>query len=350
MKNYSEHIISVNTPVRDVLNHLTNLPNIESRTLFIIDKTETLIGTITDGDIRRGLIKGLDITSDVSFFMNSNFRYIVDSENNVEKIKHYRSIGVELIPLVNTEKKILKIFDLSIVESIIPTSALIMAGGRGERLKPLTDSIPKPMLHIGEKPIIEHNIDRLIKYGVKEFFISVKYLADQIIDYFGDGSKKGISIKYIIENESLGTIGALSLIENISNQNIIVMNSDLLTNIDFEDFYNYYSNQDCAMCVASIPYSVNIPYAVLETENNEVVSFAEKPKYTYYSNAGVYIMNSDIRNKIPKNTFFNATDLMENIIQNKLSIKHYPILGYWLDIGRHDDYNKAQEDIKHIKF
>jgi NDP-sugar pyrophosphorylase family protein len=128
------------------------------------------------------------------------------------------------------------------------------------------------------------------------------------------------------------------------------MNSDLLTNIDFEDLYNFYSNQDCAMCVASIPYSVNIPYAVLQTENNEVVSFAEKPKYTYYSNAGVYIMHSEIKNKIPKHTFYNATDLMENLIQNKLSIKHYPILGYWLDIGRHDDYNKAQEDIKHIKF
>lgn len=350
MKNYSEHIINVNTPVRDVLNHLTNLPNIESRTLFIIDESEKLIGTITDGDIRRGLIKGLEISENISSFMNTNFRFISDTENNVEKIKQYRSIGVELIPLVNKEGNIIKIFDLSVVETIIPASALIMAGGRGERLKPLTDSVPKPMLYIGDKPIIEHNIDRLIKFGVKEFFISVKYLADQIIEYFGDGSKKGITINYIIEDQSLGTIGAFGLIEKITNQSIIVMNSDLLTNIDFEDFYNFYSNIDCAMCVASIPYSVNIPYAVLQTENNEVISFAEKPKYTYYSNAGIYIMNSDTRIKIPKLSFYNATDLMENLIENNLSVTHYPILGYWLDIGRHDDYNKAQEDVKHIKF
>jgi len=217
-------------------------------------------------------------------------------------------------------------------------------------LRPLTEATPKPMLKVGNKPIIEHNIDRLIAYGIKDIYISVKYLKEQIIDFFQDGSSKGVNIHYLEEDEPLGTIGSLSLIESIQYEDILVMNSDLLTNIDFEDFYNFYREKKAKMAVASVPYHVNIPYAVLETSGHLISSFSEKPSYTYYSNGGIYLMKFNLRALFGKGTFFNATDLMDKIIEDKKAdLIHYPLLGYWLDIGKHNDLIKAQEDIKHIK-
>ena len=225
-----------------------------------------------------------------------------------------------------------------------------MAGGRGERLRPLTDSIPKPLLRIDNKPIIEYNVERLSEFGVQTMFISLKYLGEQIENYFSDGSDRGLNIRYVNENEPLGTIGALGLMEDFEHDTLLVMNSDLLTNINFEDFYREFINKDADFGVASIPYQVNIPYAVLETDEEKVISFKEKPTYTYYSNAGIYLMKKEVIKHIPKNAFYNATDLMEQLISINKKVIFYPLLGYWLDIGRHEDFKKAQEDIKHIRF
>ena len=206
------------------------------------------------------------------------------------------------------------------------------------------------MLKVGEKPIIEHNIDRLISYGIKEIYISVNYHKEQIMDFFGDGSAKGISIKYIEENEPLGTLGCLSLIDDISEENLLVMNSDLLTNIDFEDFYQFFIEKHADMVLASVPYIVSVPYAVLETEQQRVKSFSEKPTYTYYSNGGIYLIKTKLKSKLRKGVFYNATDLMEEVLQeSETSLVHFPILDYWLDIGKHQDFTKAQEDIKSVR-
>jgi dTDP-glucose pyrophosphorylase len=330
----------------DKLSHST------SRTLFIINDEKKMVGTLTDGDIRRGLLNGLEISQPISLFMNVNFNFIDESEkNNLKLIKSFRLKEIYLIPLLDNEKRIIQILDLRKVQTVLPVSALIMAGGRGERLKPFTNTIPKPMLLIGDKPIIEYNIDRLIKYGVKQIFISVKYLKNQIIDFFGDGSSKGISIIYIEEDKPLGTLGCLSLINEIENDDIIVMNSDILTNIDFEDFFEFYKESRSKMVVASVPYVVNIPYAVLETNQNHVKSFVEKPTYTYYSNGGIYLFKFNLKNYLRTNEFYNATDLMERLLlESNLSLSHYPLLCYWLDIGKQQDYIKAQEDIKHLNF
>lgn len=350
MKSFREHILQSGVIAREALKCLSELPNIESRTLFVIDEDERLIGTITDGDIRRGLLGGLEISDVVDKFMNKSFQYLHEDQNNIKKLKEIKNLGVELLPLLDHDRKVLKILDLSLTLSVLPVSALLMAGGRGERLKPFTDTVPKPMLVVGDKPIIEHNIDRLTRFGITEIFISVKYLSNVIKDYFGDGSSRGIKITYIEETEALGTIGCLSLINDISNKDLLVMNSDLLTNIDFEAFYTYFIDSAASMSIASIPYSVNVPYAVLETEDHKVLSFTEKPVYTYYSNAGLYFLKSALKNGIPYNSFYNATDLIEDLIKNKQTVSHYPIHGYWLDIGKHQDFMKAQDDIKYIKF
>lgn len=350
MQDRTQHIVNYNHPARVALKALDILEDNASRTLFVVDSINKLVGSLTDGDIRRGLLGGLEISEPIASFMNINFKFLKNSNDNLELIKSYRETGINLIPLIDDEYHLLDILDLKKLRTKLPLAALIMAGGRGERLRPLTEVTPKPMLKVGDKPIIEHNIDRLITYGIKDIFISVKYLKDQIMDYFGDGQAKGVCIHYIEEEEPLGTIGALGLIGEIAYEDILVMNSDLLTNIDFEDFYNFYKQNDATMALASVPYHVNIPYAVLETSGHLISSFSEKPSYTYYSNGGIYLMKFNLKHSFKSGQFFNATDLMDNIIVDaQCSLIHYPLLGYWLDIGKHNDLIKAQEDIKHIK-
>ncbi len=223
-----------------------------------------------------------------------------------------------------------------------------MAGGKGERLRPLTNTIPKPMLRLGDKPIIEHCIDNLISFGIETITISVSYLADQIVSYFGNGESKGIEIRYIKEDFPMGTIGCLSMIDKIDQDSILVLNADIFTNIDLEDFYLNFINAKADMAVASIPYSVDIPYAILELNDNLITSFREKPKNTYYANAGIYLIKEKHLDLIPESSLFNATDLMDAIISNKGKLIHSPIAGYWIDIGRQDDYTKAKEIVKHL--
>lgn len=351
MNNKDQHIIYVDREARLALKALDELSDTTSKTLFVVDNDDKLVGSITDGDIRRGLLHGLEISHPIKEFMNTDFKYLKDSTNNIDLISEYKKAHIYVVPLLNDEFQIVNILDLKKTKTLLPVCALIMAGGRGERLKPFTDMHPKPMLKVGGIPILEHNINRLISYGIKEIYISVKYLKEQIIEYFGNGSDREVKIHYIEEVEALGTLGALSLIDKIQYEDILVMNSDILTNIDFEDFYNYYKQHNANMMLASIPYKVNIPYAVLEIKEHQVSAFKEKPSYIYYSNGGIYLMRFDMKNSVKSGTIFNATDLMEIVIaDNEQKLMHYPLLGYWLDIGNHQDYLKAQEDVKHVQF
>jgi dTDP-glucose pyrophosphorylase len=349
MTKYNQHIIHHDQEARHALRILDNLGGFASRTLFVIDQNEIIIGAITDGDIRRGLLLGNEISQPVSNFMNTHFKFLYEFGDNVNLIKDYRKAGIELIPILTEHKKILEILDLKEIKTLLPVSAMIVAGGKGERMRPFTDLVPKPMLKVGNKPILEHNIDRLIMFGIKDIYISVKYLKEQIMNYFGDGSSKGVSIKYLEEDKPLGTLGAISSIESIVYDDILVMNSDLLTNIDFEDFFNFYQNNNASMALASIPYNINVPYAVLQTKDHTICSFTEKPTYTYYSNSGIYLFKFVLKKFIPKGSFYNATDLMSTVIgEENMQLIHYPLLGYWLDIGKPQDFMKAQEDIKHL--
>lgn len=347
MIDLAKHIINQTEPVKQALKQLNQLGN--NLTLFVVDDTKKLVGTLTDGDVRRGIVEGLELTASVKKFMFHNFRYLQRNNYSISDLDEFRNKGIKLIPIVDEDFKILRLINLSLVRSIIPADALILAGGVGERLKPLTEKTPKPLLNVGGKPIIEHNIDRLIHYGIDNINISIRYLGEQLVNYFGDGKSKGIQINYTTETVPLGTIGALKLVNEIYHDSILVMNSDLLTTIDFEDFFKQFEQDNADMTVAAIPYPVNIPYAVLETRGNEIVSLQEKPTYTYYSNAGIYLLKKEVLKFIPENKFFNATDLIELLISQGRKVTNYPILGYWLDIGRMEDYKRAQEDIKHLK-
>jgi|SRR5665647_2135017 len=344
MRNFTNNIIQQSATIIEAMKKLNDVPG--SLTLFAVNEQQMLVGTLTDGDIRRGFINGLALTDTVTHFMSTQFHKINNSFT-VQDFKNARNKGIRLLPVLDDDCRITKVYDLKRRKSILPLECMIMAGGRGERLRPLTDSKPKPMLPLGGKPIIEHNIDRLICFGIEKIYISVNYLGNQIAEYFGDGSSKGISIEYIWEDQYLGTAGALSLIEKINTDHILLMNSDLFTDANFEDLYLNVLENDAQMGVATIPYTTKIPYGIFAINGNQIVGIKEKPTYTNYANAGIYIINRNIIDKIPKNKFYNITDLMDQLIFEKLSIIHNSIIGYWIDIGQHQDYINAQEIIRH---
>lgn len=348
MKNFRNHLILTGTPIKDALVQLSKLGS--DIILFVINKDDVLLGSITDGDVRRGLIRGISIQENVDSLITDSPKFICKGEPDIEKIIDLRNRDFKVIPIVDSNKRVVDIINFSIYKSFLPIDVVIMAGGRGLRLSPLTDNTPKPLLPIGGTPIIEHIIERISLFGVKNIYISINYLGEKIKNYFGDGTSRNIIIKYIEEDIALGTIGAVSKINHFEHSYVLITNSDLLSNINYEDFFLDFIDKDADMAVVTIPYNVNIPYAVLETKDKNVLNFKEKPTYTYYSNAGIYLVKKSILNTIPKDTFYNATDLMEELLKASKKIISYPLIGYWLDIGNPDDFAKAENDIKKIEF
>lgn len=348
MRNYKEYLISTGSTIKKALLQLDVLA--KDAILFVVDENEILVGSLTDGDVRRGLLKGISIENAVNEIIQSSPRFIKKGERDIQKVIDYRDGNFRILPVLDKENKVVNVINFREIRSYLPVDAVIMAGGRGIRLQPLTDFVPKPLLKIGGKAIMEHNLERLALYGIDDFWFSINYLGEQIENYFGNGADRNININYVWEDVALGTIGAVSKINNFEHENILVTNSDLLTNLDYEHFYLDFINQDADFSVVTIPYQVSIPYAVLETFENRIKSFKEKPTYTYYSNGGIYLMKKAALAFLPKNTPFNATDLMEKLIEENLKVISYPLAGYWLDVGKHEDFEKAQQDIKQIKF
>ena len=344
-------LIDSSKTLYDGLNQLNSLLSVEKISrliLFVQNQDKQVIGSITDGDIRRALVKNKDLNQPVIEICNKNFLYS-DKVGEFLDLSYYRKKNIKIVPILDENKRLVNVLDLENTKAQLPLECMIMAGGRGKRLSPLTDTIPKPMLPLGGKPIIENNIDRLIQFGIRKIYISVKYLGDQIKDYFGDGSSKGIEIEYIDEDKPLGTGGALSLVNEFKTDHVLLMNSDLFTNVDFEEMYLTCKDQDADMVIASTEYKVDVPYAVFDCENGQSIKgFQEKPSFKYHSNAGIYIMKKEVISKIPKNEFYDITDLMDLLIEENKNLIHCPIKGYWIDIGKPVDYINAQELVKHF--
>lgn len=344
----SEFTIDQDKSLIDALKKLNKITSYTDLTLFVKNKKKSIIGSITDGDIRRSLISKKNFNLKVGQVCNKNFSYLIDNDN-YQDLEKFKSKNINLLPILNKNGTLKDLLDLRKVKSILPVECVIMAGGRGKRLSPLTDKVPKPMLSLGNKPIIEHNIDNLISFGIKKIYISIRYLGEQIKDYFGDGSSKGIEIKYVWEDKPLGTAGSMSLINDFIKENILLINSDLFTNVNLERMYKSLISQKADMVIASTKYKVDIPYAVFKNDDdNRVIGFNEKPSYTFHSNAGIYMFKKQWISKIPIDSFFDITDLMQLIINNKKKIIQVPILGYWIDIGSPNDYKNALETIKHF--
>ena len=343
----NNHIISKNISLLEALSRINEIAP-DPLVLFVLDDENRMVGTLTDGDSRRALIVGASVNDKVEKIMHKNFNYLkVEDLDNVKEIKRQRDLKMKLIPVLDDKKQIVEIINLEEHKTRLPIDAVLMAGGKGERLRPLTEKTPKPLLKVGAKAIIDHNVDRLISYGVNHISVTVNYLKEQIEDHYKE-PRNDIQIQTVREPQFLGTIGSIRFVPKFYNDTILLMNSDIFTNIDYEDFYLHFKEHNVEMSVAAIPYNVSIPYGILDLDGRNILGLLEKPKYTYYANAGIYLIRRRIIEEIPENTFFNATDLVEKLISKGMNVIRYPLNGTWIDIGNPQEYQKAQDLVKHL--
>ncbi len=344
MKN---HFISQSITLLDALKTICSLPP-EPLVLFVVDDNNRMVGTLTDGDSRRALIAGASVNDKVEKVMHRDFNYMnAHAVDDVKEIKRQKEMRMKLVPVLDRDKHIIDIINLEKYITRLPIDAVLMAGGKGERLRPLTEKTPKPLLPVGGKAIIDHNIDRLIANGVKHINVTVNYLGEQLEDHFSE-PRGEVQVHTVREPKFLGTIGSINFVKEFYNDTVLVMNSDLFTNINYEDFYLHFKEHDAEMSIAAVPYNVSIPYGILDLDGRNVLGLLEKPKYTYYVNAGIYLVKRSALSVIPENAFFNATDLIEKLIAERKRVIRYPLNGTWIDIGNPQEYQKAQDLIKHI--
>ena len=343
-----EYTISDKASLLEALRAINELSD-AGLTLFVENDEHQIIGTLTDGDIRRCLLANGKLSDQVAVAMKREFSFFLDSErDNIEKFRAFKSRNINLVPVLNCEQRLVAIYDLRKMKSMLPVDAVLMAGGKGERLRPLTEKTPKPLLPVGDKAIIDNNVERLIDYGIKHISVTVNYLKEQIEDHFKE-PQNGVLINCVREPKYLGTIGSVKFVDNFYNDSVLLMNSDLFTNINYEDFYLHFIENDADMSVAAVPYTVTIPYGIFDLRGRNIQGIQEKPVYNLYANAGIYLIKRKLLELIPNDTFFNATDFIDLLIQNKSKVIRFPLIGYWLDIGKHEEYKKAQELALHIK-
>lgn len=341
------HIIKKDVTIFDALKALNSLKNNLPLTLFVENEKSEIVGSLTDGDIRRSLLSGHGLETKLEEVMHQKFFYLKQNDYDVKQIHEFKAKGIDLIPVLDEHQKVVDVLNLKQQKSLLPIDAVLMAGGKGERLRPLTERTPKPLLKVGDKSIIDYNIDRLVDFGVKHISVTVNYLHEQIEDHFAE-KRSGIQVQCICEPEFLGTIGSIKFVETFHNDTVLVMNSDLFTNIDYEDFYLHFKEHGADMSIAAISYSVSVPYGIFELRGHDIKGVYEKPIYNYYANGGIYLIKRELLEKIPNSTFFNATDFMEMLLHDKKKIIRFPLIGYWIDIGKPEEYIKAQELVKYL--
>ena len=343
MKNIDGIKLNINSTIKEALKIIDSGA---MRIALVVDSNNKLLGTLSDGDIRRGLLKNLSLDDTIEdlYFKNPIIASINDSNERI--IQKAISKQVYQIPVVDDEGIVVDIVNLATLLNITKkrNRVILMAGGLGTRLRPLTQDIPKPLLKVGNKPILETIIKNFANHGFVNITISLNYKGEMIKDYFGDGSNFGVNIDYVEENMRLGTAGALSLIENKPNEAFFVMNADLLTDVNFShllDFHSF-SNSDATMCVREYEYQV--PYGVIEVEESNVTSIVEKPIQKFFVNAGIYVLSPKVFDYIPKNEFYDMPTLFNTFIEKEKKVISFPIHEYWLDIGRMSDFEQAQSE------
>ena len=317
---------------------------------LVVDDNDKLLGTLTDGDIRRGILRGLDLDSSIETIIYKEPAIAKISSTKEEILKIALSKKLHQIPIVDDNGIVLDLKEIEeLVEPKIKTNrAILMVGGLGTRLRPLTQDMPKPMLKVGNKPILQTIVERFAEYGFVNITMCVNFNASIIRDYFGDGKEFGVNIDYVLEQKRMGTAGALSLLKERPSEPFFVMNGDLLTNVNFEHIFNYHTlhKATATMCVREYDYEV--PYGVVKMNDNKITAIAEKPVQKFFVSAGIYMLSPEILDLIPKNEFYDMTELFEKLIKLSKNVISFPIREYWLDIGRMEEYQRANEEYKEV--
>lgn len=340
---WEEILVSPLMPLTDAI---TLMDKQGRRSLVVVDENRTLLGTVSDGDVRRFLLKGLSLSSPVSDIMQKEPKVAQADWSKTRLLSCMERYQLLLLPVVSSAGQLVSIAFLYelLQKPKLENAVCLMAGGFGTRLRPLTESCPKPMLKLGDKPILELIMLRFIHAGFHRFYISTHYMPEQIINYFGDGAKWGVSIEYLHENKPLGTAGALGLLpESALHEPVFVMNGDLLTDIDFLQLLAFHEEQrgEATVCVRQFDYQV--PYGVVSTEGHRIKAIVEKPVHQYFVNAGIYLLEPDFIKNVQKGDTIDMPTLISSRLENGNQINHFQVEQDWIDIGRLDDFKKAQQ-------
>lgn len=310
---------------------------------LVVDEAGRLLGTVTDGDVRRALLRGISLEQPVKEIMYRSPTVASNQESREMIIARMKSKQLRQIPLVDNEGRVigLDVWDELIASQKHNNIVVLMAGGLGSRLGDLTKDCPKPLLRVGDKPVLETILENCTEYGFNKYYISVNYKADMVKAHFGDGSQWGVSIRYIDESKRLGTAGALALLPEKPDLPLLVMNSDVLTKINLKHLmdFHYQHKANATMCVRK--YDFQVPYGVVKIDKNRLNGIEEKPIHRFFVSAGINVLNPEVLDFLPKNEYFDMPSLFEKMIEQKMEASVFPIHEYWLDIGKIDDYERA---------
>jgi dTDP-glucose pyrophosphorylase len=313
---------------------------------LVVDEGGRLVGTVTDGDVRRALLRGISLDEGVAGIMNRNPVLASPSQSRHELLALMRKTLVRCIPIVDSERRVKNVAVLNELwrEDAHDNMVVIMAGGLGTRLNPITEERPKPMINVGPRPILETILQNCREHGFKNYFLSVNYMADMVKAHFGDGSRWGVSIRYLEETQRLGTAGPLSLIPERPTKPLLVMNGDLLTKINLRQLLDFHAQHAVKATMSVREYDFQVPYGVVRIDDHRVSSVDEKPLHRFFVNAGIYALDPDVLDLIPPATPFDMTSLFQQLIERGYPAAAFPIREYWLDIGRFDDLEQARID------
>lgn len=317
------------------------------RIALVVDEAGVLLGTLTDGDVRRALLRHLSLDMPVHEVMNANPKIAGQDWTESRILTVMEQYEVLQLPLVDSDQKIVGLANLHdlLNKHRHDNPVFLMAGGFGTRLRPLTNSCPKPMLKVGDKPILEQILQNFVDAGFHRFYISTHYMPEVIRDYFGNGEQWGVSIKYIHEDEPLGTGGALGLLPHDEiDQPLFMMNGDLLTSLNIHSFLEFHENHNSVATMCVREYEHQVPYGVITSEGAQIKSMVEKPVHKFFVNAGIYLLNPELVKSVKHGMRVDMPTLLEHQIEAGKPVNMFPIHEYWLDIGRMDDFHRAQNE------
>jgi len=340
VKNWKETLILPDTSIRKAIQR------IDESTLqiaLVVDENRRLLGTITDGDVRRAILRAVTLDESVRKIMQTQPITARSKENKENILLMMKQKGIHQVPLLDHAGRVtgIEVIDKLMQAGVRENWVLLMAGGLGTRLRPLTNDRPKPLLHVGSKPILETILENFIEYGFRKFFISVNYKNEMIREHFGNGSRWSVEIHYLKETERLGTAGALSLLPKKPSLPLIVMNGDLLTKINWNQLLAFHQEHEGAATMCVREYDFQVPYGVVQIKKHQVAAIDEKPVQKFFVNAGIYVFESKVLKPLKKNKPYDMPYLFEKLIQQKSNVAAFPIREYWLDIGRLDDLERA---------
>ncbi len=333
-----------------ILDAITCIDRSQHKIALVTDERGRLVGTITDGDVRRALLRNLALATPAAAVMNRNPRIAPVGSDDARLFRLMQAMHIRHLPLVDDDGRVV---DLRSLDEIVqghrnPNRVVLMAGGLGARLRPLTHQVPKPMLPVGGRPLLETILETFVDQGFYRFAMSINYLGDMIADHFGDGSRWGVEIEYVRETTPMGTAGSLTLLTELPEEPFIVMNGDILTSVDFRQMLQFHNDNEAMATVALHEHIVQLPYGVVEVEEHRLISITEKPIQHHFINAGIYVLDPAALDRIPHGAPYTMPELIQKLTIEGGKTAAFPIREYWIDIGQHQDLHRAQSEFDSV--